>query len=41
VDDRMLEEADELKKYNEKFDQLSQAALSAEDTRIYLEQRIR
>jgi transcriptional regulator with XRE-family HTH domain len=40
VDDRMLEEADELKKYTEKFDQLSQAALSADDSRIYLEQGI-
>jgi transcriptional regulator with XRE-family HTH domain len=41
VDDRMLEEADELKQYTEKFDQLSQAALTAEDTRTYLEQGIR
>jgi transcriptional regulator with XRE-family HTH domain len=41
VDDRMLEEADELRKYTENFDQLSQAALSADETRTYLEQGIR
>jgi transcriptional regulator with XRE-family HTH domain len=41
VDDRMLEEADELERYTAKFDKLSRMALSAEETRTCLEQGIR
>jgi hypothetical protein len=40
VDDRMLEEYDELERYRLKFDKLCAAALSPEDTRAYLNQQI-
>ncbi len=40
IDDRMLEEPDELDRYRLKFDKLRAAALSPGDTRIYLRQQI-
>ena len=40
VDDRMLEEADELERYRLKFDQLQAAALSPDQTSTYLKQQI-
>jgi len=40
VDDRMLEEPDELDRYRLKFDKLRAAALSPDDTRTYLRQQI-
>ncbi|HEX6523288.1 MAG TPA: helix-turn-helix transcriptional regulator [Streptosporangiaceae bacterium] len=40
VDDRMLEEYDELERYRLKFDKLRAAALTPKDTRAYLKQQI-
>jgi hypothetical protein len=37
IDDRMLEEPDELDRYRLKFDKLRDAALSPDDTRFYLQ----
>jgi hypothetical protein len=40
IDDRMLEEPDELDRYKLKFDKLRAAALGPEETRAYLKQQI-
>lgn len=40
IDDRMLEEADELERYRLRFEQLRTAALSPEETRTQLKQQI-
>jgi len=40
IDDRLLEEADELERYRLKFDKLQAVALSPDQTRTYLKQQI-
>jgi hypothetical protein len=40
IDDRMLEETDELERYKLRFDQLRAAALSPEETRTHVKQQI-
>lgn len=40
IDDRMLEEADELERYRLRFEQLSKAATDPKQTRTYLKQQI-
>jgi len=40
IDDRMLEETDELETYKLRFEQLTTAALDPEETRTYLKQQI-
>jgi hypothetical protein len=40
IDDRMLEETDELERYKLRFDQLRAAALSPDETRAHLRQQI-